>query len=169
MSTIYRTFWYRTSRWFMLYKEKYCTMILSVLMHFDIQKSILIRYQSISSQIQLLLTSRARYSTLLRNIIVQYIDGGLKAVNIIVELFEVFFIIELMLKAGLERFFFGNLDGPVVECHSGFWLATRALPHWEWIWVNTLCLIDRMSMSHNVRGFTYAVQLFLLIRCLIIS
>ena len=63
-------------------------------MHFDIQKSILIRYQSISSQIQLLLTSRARYSTLLRNIIVQYIDGGLKAVNIIVELFEVFYIIE---------------------------------------------------------------------------
>ena len=95
MSTIYRTFWYRTSRWIMLYKEKYCTMILSVLMHFDIQKSILIRYQSISSQIQLLLTSRARYSTLLRNIIVQYIDGGLKAVNIIVELFEVFYIIEL--------------------------------------------------------------------------
>ena len=63
-------------------------------MHFDIRKSILIRCQNTSNQTYHLLVSIAQDSIILRNIIVQYIDGCLKAVNIILQIFEVFFIIE---------------------------------------------------------------------------
>ena len=61
-------------------------------MHFDIRKSILVKCQNTSNQTYHLLVSITQDSIILQNIIVQYIDCGLKAINIILLLFEVFCI-----------------------------------------------------------------------------